>query len=161
MFRKVDRQNSPFQKRLCILSTCLMDSRPVSLVHLIELIDTTDTLIGHHESTTCLLCGTASGQSTSVSAPLTAGPFDTLLRILCIAVVGLTPCGYYTCTSCKHAPSRVSSLVTESLTTAAVSPTPELPLPVVYTPLGATRAMYLINCDLATQTRNGPNATNS
>lgn len=34
--------------------------------------------------------------------------------------------------------------------TAAVSPTPELPFPVVYTPLGATDAMYLSSWDLAT-----------
>lgn len=40
--------------------------------------------------------------------------------------------------------------LTLSLTTAAVKPTPELPLPVVYTPLGATVAMYLSNCDFAT-----------
>lgn len=37
-----------------------------------------------------------------------------------------------------------------SLTTAAVSPTPDEPFPVVYTPLGDTDAMYFNNCDLAT-----------
>lgn len=42
------------------------------------------------------------------------------------------------------------SEVTGSLCTAAVRPTPEDPLPVVYTALGEICAMYLISCDLAT-----------
>lgn len=42
------------------------------------------------------------------------------------------------------------SEVTGSLWTAAVSPTPEEPLPVVYTALGEMWAMCLISCDLAT-----------
>lgn len=42
------------------------------------------------------------------------------------------------------------SEVTGSLCTAAVRPTPEDPLPVVYTALGEICAMYFINCDLAT-----------
>ena len=36
----------------------------------------------------------------------------------------------------KAPPSKTKSLVTGSLTTAAVKPTPDDPLPVVYTPLG-------------------------
>jgi hypothetical protein len=37
----------------------------------------------------------------------------------------------------KAPPSRTTSFETGSLRTAAVKPTPEEPLPVVYTPLGA------------------------
>jgi hypothetical protein len=43
-----------------------------------------------------------------------------------------------------------STLLTGSLLIAAVRPTPEEPLPVVYTPRGATDAIYLSSCDLAT-----------
>ena len=42
-----------------------------------------------------------------------------------------------------YPPSSDISPVRLSRTTAAVKPTPELPLPVVYTPRGATVAMYL------------------
>lgn len=41
-------------------------------------------------------------------------------------------------------------LVFSSLTIAAVKPTPELPLPVVYIALGEILAIFLSNCDLAT-----------
>jgi hypothetical protein len=41
-------------------------------------------------------------------------------------------------------------VLTGSLLIAAVRPTPEEPLPVVYTPRGATDAMYFSSCDLAT-----------
>mmetsp|Transcript_63592 Transcript_63592/g.201109 ORF Transcript_63592/g.201109 Transcript_63592/m.201109 type:complete len:286 (-) Transcript_63592:1146-2003(-) len=47
-------------------------------------------------------------------------------------------------------PSSTNSLVTGSRVTAAVKPTPLDPLPVVYTPRGATEAMCLRSCDLAT-----------
>lgn len=47
-------------------------------------------------------------------------------------------------------PSSTISFVTGSLCTAAVSPTPLLPLPVVYTPLGATLTMCFSSWLLAT-----------
>mmetsp|Transcript_17266 Transcript_17266/g.42642 ORF Transcript_17266/g.42642 Transcript_17266/m.42642 type:complete len:227 (-) Transcript_17266:744-1424(-) len=46
-------------------------------------------------------------------------------------------------------PSSTHSRVTGSLCTAAVSPTADAPLPVVYTHLDAVFSMYLRNCDLA------------
>ena len=46
-------------------------------------------------------------------------------------------------------PSSVHSRVTGSLCTAAVSPTAEAPLPVVYTARCAVFSTYLRNCDLA------------
>ena len=45
---------------------------------------------------------------------------------------------------------RTISSVTGSRMTAAVKPTPLEPLPVVYTPLGATFVIYFNNCDFAT-----------
>lgn len=44
----------------------------------------------------------------------------------------------------------VGSNMNRVMLTAAVSPTPELPFPVVYTPRGATDEMYLSSCDFAT-----------
>jgi hypothetical protein len=49
-------------------------------------------------------------------------------------------------------PSSDVSPVTGSRTTAAVSPTPELPLPVVYTPRGASVEMYLCREQSVTHT---------
>ena len=47
-------------------------------------------------------------------------------------------------------PSKIISSVTGSLKTAAVKPTPDEPLPVVYTDLGAILLIAFNNCDLAT-----------
>ena len=146
-----------------------MDGGAISFVHLVKLVDATDTFISQDQGTAlqhlcrhrCVFALIELYQQRmqcTGSCHENMSGTDTPVCQVSQACHGCCCCDIATSIQCVcrgwckiHCRMIVTiSEVTGSLCTAAVRPTPEDPLPVVYTALGEMCAMYLISCDFAT-----------